>query len=34
MRDRDTGRSRGFGFVTYSNSNEAESAIGAMNEQE
>ncbi|KAF5533878.1 glycine-rich rna binding protein [Fusarium phyllophilum] len=34
MRDRDTGRSQGFGFVTYSNPNEAESAIGAMNEQE
>ncbi|KAG7409146.1 28 kDa ribonucleoprotein [Fusarium oxysporum f. sp. rapae] len=34
MRDRDTGRSRGFGFVTYSNSNEASNAIGALNEQE
>lgn len=25
--DRDTGRSRGFGFVTFSNSNDAASAI-------
>lgn len=34
MRDRDTGRSRGFGFVTYSTSQEAESAVNQMNEQE
>ena len=34
MRDRDTGRSRGFGFVTYSNGQEADAAIGGLNEQE
>ncbi|TFK75331.1 RNA-binding domain-containing protein [Pluteus cervinus] len=34
MRDRDTGRSRGFGFVTYSSGQEAEAAIGGLNEQE
>lgn len=34
MRDRDTGRSRGFGFVTYSSSQEAEQAINALNDQE
>jgi len=34
MRDRDTGRSRGFGFVTYGSSGEAEAAIGGLNEQE
>ncbi|PPQ78884.1 hypothetical protein CVT26_011706 [Gymnopilus dilepis] len=34
MRDRDTGRSRGFGFVTYSSSQEADAAIGGLNEQE
>lgn len=34
MRDRDTGRSRGFGFVTFENKQEAESAINNLNEQE
>ncbi|RFN48427.1 glycine-rich rna binding protein [Fusarium flagelliforme] len=34
MRDRDTGRSRGFGFVTLSNGTEAESAINGLHEQE
>ncbi|MEI8018464.1 MAG: RNA-binding protein [Schlesneria sp.] len=29
--DRDTGRSKGFGFVEMSNSAEAESAINALN---
>ncbi|PJB48864.1 MAG: RNA-binding protein [Deltaproteobacteria bacterium CG_4_9_14_3_um_filter_63_12] len=28
--DRDTGRSRGFGFVTYADSNDAQKAISAM----
>jgi len=34
MRDRDTGRSRGFGFVTFSNGSEASTAIAGLNEQE
>ena len=32
--DRDTGRSKGFGFVEMSNDTEARSAIDALNEQE
>ena len=32
--DRDTGRSKGFGFVEMSNSNEAQAAISALNGKE
>jgi len=34
MRDRETGRSRGFGFVTYGSEAEAQNAINNMNERE
>ncbi|CAE6468392.1 hypothetical protein RSOLAG22IIIB_04191 [Rhizoctonia solani] len=31
MKDRETGRSRGFGFVTYESTDEANAAINALN---
>ncbi|TFK64520.1 hypothetical protein BDN72DRAFT_846506 [Pluteus cervinus] len=34
MRDRETGRARGFGFVTYSSSEQADAAINGLNEQD
>jgi cold-inducible RNA-binding protein len=34
MVDRETGRSRGFGFVTYNTEEEATAAIEGMNGQE
>lgn len=34
MQDRETGRSRGFGFVTFSSQDEADSAVTGLNGQE
>ena len=34
IRDRDTGRPRGFGFVTLSNSDDADEAIAQLNGRE
>ncbi|KAL4897711.1 hypothetical protein BDV59DRAFT_168405 [Aspergillus ambiguus] len=34
VKDRDTGRSRGFGFITFGSEEEAQKAIDGMNEAE
>ncbi|KAL4787319.1 hypothetical protein BJX76DRAFT_354265 [Aspergillus varians] len=34
LKDQDSGRSRGFGFVTFTNPAEADAAISALNDQD
>ena len=34
IKDRETGRSKGFGFITFENDEEADKAVSALNEYE